>query len=454
MEPSVPLDPGQLARLVRGRVASNCRLDAVPAAGELEVDGARLVALSSDDLLGLAADARVREAITAGLRRYGLAKGAPSRLVDELEARLARQLSAGGAMVVDDPTALLAQLPAWRLLVDARSQHALDGPEPVGSPEEAERHGPGGGVAGVVVDAVHRTEGDLAPLPRYAEVCQRLGAGLVVLDRGLGVLGPTGGGAVEHLAMQDQVALHLLPLGEAIPGAGAVVAGPAPLIEALRGSLPAPPLALLAATARALELCLGEPQRRARLFDVAQTMISGLRARGFDTGPCVTPWIPVWLGDEEASARWLRALAEEGFACRAWLAGPRSRLLLAPPATLSDAQLTRALEAFERLRRRLPTPEAPSGGREPAVIARPGSYAMATPAALHWLTVEPRERPPAPPSARALPPRPASSPDALPLRERLQDAVETLTWRATNAGSTQLRRGAEAILALLDRRRR
>ena len=62
------VDSSLLSRNVRGRIKLNCRVDAVPSASEVESDGARLLMASTDDLLGLGSDARVREAAQAALR--------------------------------------------------------------------------------------------------------------------------------------------------------------------------------------------------------------------------------------------------------------------------------------------------------------------------------------------------------------------------------------------------
>ena len=57
-----------LMRGLRGRVVGNARIDALPSANEIESDGSRLIVTSTDDLLGLGNDARVREAVAAAMR--------------------------------------------------------------------------------------------------------------------------------------------------------------------------------------------------------------------------------------------------------------------------------------------------------------------------------------------------------------------------------------------------
>lgn len=444
----MPIDPDALRRATPGRVVGNVRVDAAPSAAEVESDGARLLNAGATDLLGLGSDARVREALQAVLRKNGLGRAPRSRAQLELEERLAALLGAAAAVVLDDAGGALSCLDGLGALVDAHARWLLPGGVPVASPEDAERALAVARGAPLVVGAVDELAGDLSPLHRFAEATQRAGAPLVVIDPlGLGVLGPAGLGAVESLGLADQVALQALFLGHAIPGSGAVFAGPAPVVEALRAAGRAPPVALLAATSRALELATTEAPRRARAFDVAQQLVDGLRGLGLDTGPCVTPWIPVWMGDEALAEQWLRALADQGVAGRGLLAGERSRLLVSMAATATDAQVDAVLGAFEKVARKLKPPELDVAWRGPVLLARPGSFALATPCAPHW-----REPIAAalPPPAVELPPAPAAS-----LRARLFDAVETLTWRATNARGTKLGLpGGEALKALLDRRRR
>ncbi|MFO0599005.1 MAG: hypothetical protein U0228_27095 [Myxococcaceae bacterium] len=442
----------ELEKNVRGRVVANARIDAVPSAAEVESDGARLVVGSTDDLLGLGSDPRVREALNTAVKKYGLARTVGAKAQADFEARVAALLGAPAALVVGHEAAVLPLLPTWRLVSHARGVRTLPDAVPAMTPEEAEEALSHAGMAGVVIEAVHLTEGDLAPTPRFAEACQRRHAALIVIDDGLGVLGPTGAGAVEHLSLSEQVALTIVPLGRAIPGSGAVVLGDPEALEALRGALPAPSPASLAVSLRALEIAQAEPQRRARAFDVANKLLVGLRASGFDTGPCVTPWIPVWLGDEALTTAWLEGLLANGVLARAWLAGPRSRLLLSAPTTLTDDRVAQLVEAFDRAARKLGFPELAAHERAVPPLARPGSYAMSGPAALHWSTVDLPER--VRPKIELPTEAPTTAVEALSVSARVLDAVETATWKATSVGSTQLRRGADALRALLDRRRR
>jgi 7-keto-8-aminopelargonate synthetase-like enzyme len=449
---TVLLDAIESGKGVRGRVVANARIDAVLSAAEVESDGAKLIAAATDDVLGLGSDPRVREALNAAVRKFGVARATGARAVLDFEARLAGLLGVEQALVVGHEASVLPLLPTWRLVSHVRGVRTISDAVPATTPEEAEAALSHAGMIGLVVEALHLFEGDLAPTPRFAEACQRRHAGLVVIDDALGVLGPGGLGAVEHLSLQDQVDLRILPLGRAIPGSGAIVLGEPALLEVLRGALPPPSPASLAVSLKAMELAHAEAARRARAFDVAHRLLVGLKAVGFDTGPCVTPWVPIWLGDEALTRQWLEQLAAGGVLVRGFLSGPRSRLLLSCAATMTDDKVAQVVEAFERVARKLAFPEATPTHRAVPTLARPGSYAMAGPAPLHWSTVDLVDR--SRPSADEAPAAPQSSIEALSIKARVLDAVETMTWRATSAGSTQLRRGADALRTLLDRRRR
>ncbi len=440
----MPLEAQNLNR--DGRLVSNCRVEAVPSASELECGGARWLNASTDDVLGLASDPRVRETFQAALRKMGLGRPADSHLLVDLEQRLSSLLGRPAAVVSDAASALRA-LPTWRFAVDARSSDLAEDATRVADPGEADVVLRQGAALGVLVEALHPREGDLAPLPRYLEVCERSHGTLVTVDPlGLGALGPTGAGVGQHLAAQPPTGLSIISLGAAIPGVGAVLAGDEGLVMALKGQLAAPLAAPLAAASKALEVLSGEPQRRSRMFDVAQRLLDGLRERSLDTGPSVTPWVPVWVGDPVVCQRWLEALAEASIAVRASLAPGASRLLLSLSATTTDSQVSQLLDVLDKTGKKLgvPLPSSLPLSTTRVEVARPGSYATAAPCAQRWLALRPSEPEPTDESAVPL----------TGLRSRVFDAVETLTWRASNASGTSIRWTADAVRGFFDRRRK
>jgi 7-keto-8-aminopelargonate synthetase-like enzyme len=423
-------------------------IDAMPGHGEVELSGRRAVNFGTDDALGLATDSRVKEAATLAIRRYGTQGHHSQVLTRELEERLAAFLGRERARVSGDPAALLSPFAAatGTVLSDARHHVGLDRllPRP-----HAHSRGDLLALEATLADAeppallvaagIHASEGDLSPLPRLLELVTRAGATLLVDEtRSLGVLGKNGAGAAEHLIGPEPGVLVAASLSGALASRGAFIAGPAELIDTLEASTVSP--ANAAAALKALDLIQTEPQRRARLFDVAHRLLEGLRARGFDTGPTVSPRVPLWVGDEVRAVRFGRALIENGVLCQIVALPRRARLVLTPQATLSDAQIDQALQIVERTARKLEMMPEPVGSElAPIELARPGTSMFASPCAEHWLATLP--------AAKAQEPQEAGPPRDV--ATRLFDAVETLTWRAANV-APELRR----LTSLIPRRRR
>jgi 7-keto-8-aminopelargonate synthetase-like enzyme len=415
------------------------QVDAIPGQCEVELAGRRAVNFGTDDALGLATDARVKEAAAAAIRRYGTQGHAAQVLTRELEERLAKFLGRERARVSGDPAALLSPFAAASaaVLSDARHHVGLDRLLP-----RAASHARGDLLAleSALADAtppallvaagIHAGEGDLSPLPRLHELATRCDATLLIDEtRSLGLLGPNGGGVAEHLLGSEPNLLVAASLSGALASRGAFIAGPKEVIDTLEGSTLSP--ANAAAALKALDLIQLEPQRRARLFDVTLKLLDGLRMMGFDTGPTVTPRVPLWMGDEVRALRFGRALIENGVLCQIVALPRRARLVLTPQATCSDAQVDQALAIVERTARKLEMMPEPVGSElHPLELARPGTTLFSSPCAEHWLAT---------PSEHAVEhePTPAAPRD---VAGRLFDAVETLTWRAANMRAPDLRR--------------
>ena len=371
-----------------GRLTYNVVVTGVPSADTVEAAGARWFNASASDLLGLASDLRVQEAALAALRRYSFARDAATEIHQELTAKLSRFLGRETALV-SHPAALFA--------LDALG----------------------------IVEAVNSLDGSIAPLPT---IFQERPTPPIIIDRhGLGILGEHGRGAVEHLGVEAP--LVCTALGGTVPGCGLLVNAPKELLSELEAD--APPTPALAATLRSLEILEEEKHRRERVFSVGERLFSYLRSLGLDTGPSVTPWIPVWLGDEEGAQRWLSVLSDARIAVAAWLSPGGSRLLLSIPATASDAQLESLFAALRKAQRKFAPPEGlPDSG--PALIARPGTFATSIPAHPRWMPIETLAADTASISERA-----SSS--------RLRDIFENFTWKLANVSGGSLERLSEVL---------
>jgi CAI-1 autoinducer synthase len=82
-------------------------------------------------------------------------------------------------------------------------------------------HGPGL----VAVDALYSTDGDLAPLKDFVEICERYGAALIVDEtHSFGAQGPSGAGLVVAAGLADRVHFRTIGLSKAVASRGGVIA--------------------------------------------------------------------------------------------------------------------------------------------------------------------------------------------------------------------------------------
>jgi 8-amino-7-oxononanoate synthase len=178
-----------------------------------------------------------------------------------------------------------------------------------------------GGRTLVLTDGVFSMDGDLAPLPAMAAACARHGATLAVDDaHGLGVLGPTGGGTLEHFGLGTaEVPLLVGTLGKAFGCFGAFVAGDRDWIELLLQRArtyiytTALPPAVAVATRAAVEMARAEPWRRERLHALIGRFRDRATAARLPLAESGTPIQPLLLGEPETAVTASEALLERGF---------------------------------------------------------------------------------------------------------------------------------------------
>ena len=380
------------------------------------MEGAPRIMLGSNNYLGLTADERVLKAAEDALHRYGTGLTG-SRLLNgtiplhlELEREIADWMDAEEALVFSTGhqanVGTLGTLlgPGDTVVVDS-GDHAsiLDGCLLSRAKLRAFRHNrldklekmleraanDGGGVL-VVVDGVFSMEGDLAPLPAIAELCERYGARLMVDEaHGAGVLGARGAGAAELLGVIDQVDVRIGTFSKSLASCGGFVVGPHEVIDYLRFSsraflftASAVPAAVGAALA-ALRVLRSEDGVRLleRVLENAWRMHEGLAELGFAVSAVqelpaaarvqehapgvrtdaagrptiVTPIISVLVGDDWKAALLWRALYDAGVFVNTALhpAVPPGGALLRTSvmATHDEATIERALGIFERVKR-------------------------------------------------------------------------------------------------------
>ncbi|RCG21309.1 aminotransferase class I/II-fold pyridoxal phosphate-dependent enzyme [Streptomyces diacarni] len=173
----------------------------------------------------------------------------------------------------------------------------------------------------VVIEGAYSQDGDIPELPRFIEVKQRHHAMLMIDEaHSLGVLGATGRGVGEHFGVRrTDVELWMGTLSKAIGSLGGYIAARRPLIEYLKYTAPlhifstgiAP--ANTAAALEALRVIRDEPERVARVRQLAEYFRTGARDRGLDIGVSrASAVIPVIVGDWNKTMALSNSLLEQG----------------------------------------------------------------------------------------------------------------------------------------------
>jgi 8-amino-7-oxononanoate synthase len=378
----------------------------------VEMEGKRRIMLGSNNYLGLTGDERVRQGAMDALNRYGTGitgsrfLNGTTQLHLELEAELADWFGTEAALVFTtghqaNVGALGTILGPGDTVIADSGDHAsiLDGVLLSQAKLRAFKHnrldllerrlesavGDGGGIL-VVVDGVFSSEGDVAPLPEIAELCQRFGARLMVDEaHALGVLGARGAGSCELLEVEDRVDLRMATFSKSLASCGGVIAGPADVIDFLRFQArsfiftASPVPAATGAALAALRICRSPegPDLFARVLDNARYLHRGLGELGLrvlaptrlpDGTEVVTPVVPVIIGDDWKAALIWKALYDAGIYVNVMIhpAVPPGGALLRTSvmATHDRATLDEALEIFAHVKREFEGEHGPLPGRE------------------------------------------------------------------------------------------
>jgi 8-amino-7-oxononanoate synthase len=333
----------------RGLFRQLRRIDAVQGA-RVVIDGRELLNFSSNNYLGLAQHPQIIAAAQEALKKWGWGATA-SQLVsgftsvhETLRRRLAGLEAAEDAVLF--PTGYQANVGAITSLVGAgdviimdKLCHAsmIDGARLSGAEMRIYPHKnleklarllekKTSGQTLVMTESIFSMDGDCAPLAEIAGLCEQAGAMLLVDEaHATGVLGSTGGGALELLGeneggdgkgLKRKTTLIIGTLSKALGGIGGFAAGSENICDLLRNRARAaiyttatPPVAAAAALA-ALDLLLSEPWRREKVLQNAADFRARLREEGIPVADNSSPIMPVIIGEAEQT----RALSEKLFA--------------------------------------------------------------------------------------------------------------------------------------------
>jgi glycine C-acetyltransferase len=358
----------------------------------VSIDERRVISLSSNDYLGLTHHPRLREAALEAVREFGVGSGAVRTIAgtmtmhEALEAELAAFKGTPAVLTFQSGfSANTGVIPTVTgetdLIVSDALNHAsiIDGMRLSKAPRkiyphadvealhgilaEARQRGRDGDGAPyrlilVVTDGVFSMDGDIAPLPGIVEAAEAFGAAIMVDDaHASGVLGRNGRGTVDHFGLHGRVDIQVGTLSKAVGSLGGYVAGSLALREMLTQrarpflfSTSHPP-AVVAACREAIRVMEEEPELQERLWANTARFKAELTRLGFDTGHSETPITPVMMGDPDTAGRFSGRLLDEGVFVQPvvfpTVAIDKSRLRTIVTAAHADAQLDRALAAFD-----------------------------------------------------------------------------------------------------------
>ena len=380
---------GELEELREARTYKRFNVLRSPQGPVVEMAGlGEVIVLSSNNYLGLAAHPEVVRAGIEGLERYG-AGTASVRFIcgtfeahHELEAKLAELSGTEAALtyvscwnaneaviptLTDETTVILTDelnhasiidavrlsRPAQKVIYPHSDMSALrDGL--AAAPREARKL--------IVTDGVFSMEGDLANLPDIVELAREHDAVVVVDDsHGVGVLGETGRGIVEHFGLLGEVDVLTGTLGKALGGAaGGYVASSEEVCDLLaQRSRPqlfsnALPPTVACSALRAVEVMLEQPELLERLRENTASFRAMLVEAGYRPLDGEAAIIPIIVGETSAAIALSKRLLDEGVFVTGFgfpvVPEGTARIRVQMSAALEPQHLERAIEAFVRVR--------------------------------------------------------------------------------------------------------
>ncbi len=316
---------------------------------DIEVNGERLLNLSSNDYLGLGDDKELLEGYGRRFRKSSHAMTSSSSrlltgnhpLYDQLEKALAALYGRQSAMVFNSGYhANIGILPALcnrhDLVLSDRLNHAsiIDGMKIAEAPYQRFRHcdydhleelleGARGRYRQIfiVTESVFSMDGDLADLARLVALKEKYGAFLIVDEaHGVGVFGERGLGLSETAGMVPQIDIITGTFGKALASTGAYAVMSSVVREYLLNTMrsfiftTALPPVILGWSLLTLERQASMFSERAALLRLAARLRNELIGRGFDV-PGESHIVPVVTGGNDLAVALAARLKDAGFLC-------------------------------------------------------------------------------------------------------------------------------------------
>jgi 8-amino-7-oxononanoate synthase len=351
--------------------------------GEVRIGKRKVLMFGSNDYLDLITHPKVKEAATQAIKKYGSGCSG-SRLLNgtldihvKLEAELAAFVHKEAAIIFGtgfqaNYATLSALTEKGDVMICDHNLHASLVEGALRSPARTVRfrhndldhfercleNCPPEEKIFIVSEGVFSMEGDIADLPGILKLAKPYGARTYVDEaHGIGVLGPTGAGAAEHLGVLDEVDIVMGTFSKSLASVGGFIAGERAVVDYLKHtarpfvfSASLPP-ASTAAVGAALQIMKKEPERRQRLLRIAGLLREELRDRGFAVLPGETPIVPVVIDQELDLCRLCKQLLEEGIYINPVLrpAAAQNLLRISCTAAHTEAHVERLIATLVRV---------------------------------------------------------------------------------------------------------
>lgn len=171
----------------------------------------------------------------------------------------------------------------------------------------------------VVTDGVFSMEGDVAPIDKLVDICDRYQATLMVDEaHGLGVFGREGRGTCDHYNRLDKVEIIMGTFSKSLASIGGFIATDKDTINYMKHSVrpyiftASIPPAATAAVLASLKIMRSEPERNVALWDNTHYALNAFRTLGFEIGNTQSPIIPLYIRDDNKTFRLTHMIFEEG----------------------------------------------------------------------------------------------------------------------------------------------
>jgi len=223
----------------------------------------------------------------------------------------------------------------------------------------------GGGIL-FISEGVFGMRGEQGKLKEIAELKKKYNFRLLVDDaHGFGTLGKTGAGAGEEQGVQDAIDVYFATFAKSMASTGAFIAADKEVMDYLKYNMRSQMFAkslqmqLVKGALKRLDMLRTQPELKDKLWEIANTLQSGLREKGFDLGTTESAVTPVYLKGSIPEAMVLvKDLRENyGIFCSivVYPVIPKDMILLRliPTASHTLEDVEKTVDAFSAIRDKL-----------------------------------------------------------------------------------------------------